>query len=130
MSEQKLDRYIAGNYGGDQLAGEDEKSDAVDFWESEQGITEAETEARLDQLDEMNTRKALDAMAREGMVSPETTCIDCGQPTTLGKGSARCSACWEDRCGTPAVLGECDTKRRAHARTERCVNWRAYSHYR
>jgi len=30
---------------------------------------------------------------------PETTCIDCGQPTTPGKGSARCPGCWEDRCG-------------------------------
>lgn len=28
-----------------------------------------------------------------------TTCIDCGQPTTPGKGSARCPGCWEHRCG-------------------------------
>jgi Zn finger protein HypA/HybF involved in hydrogenase expression len=34
------------------------------------------------------------------MEKPESTfCIDCGQPTTLGKGSARCPSCWEDRCG-------------------------------
>jgi hypothetical protein len=33
--------------------------------------------------------------------SPEpTTCIDCGRPTTPGKGSARCPGCWEDRCGS------------------------------
>ena len=29
----------------------------------------------------------------------ETFCIDCGQPTIPGKGSARCAGCWEDRCG-------------------------------
>ena len=30
---------------------------------------------------------------------PESTfCIDCGQPTTPGKGSARCAGCWQDRC--------------------------------
>src|SRR5579863_4193858 len=30
---------------------------------------------------------------------PEPTfCIDCGQPTMPGKGSARCPACWQDRC--------------------------------
>jgi hypothetical protein len=64
-------------------------------------MTEEEMqECRLDQLDEADTREALDAMAREGMVSPlETFCIDCGQPTTPGKGSARCPGCWEDRCG-------------------------------
>ena len=27
----------------------------------------------------------------------ETFCIDCGQPTTPGKGSARCPGCWSDR---------------------------------
>ena len=31
---------------------------------------------------------------------PEPTfCIDCGQPTTPGKGSARCPSCWQDRLG-------------------------------
>ena len=29
----------------------------------------------------------------------ETFCIDCGQPTIPGKGSARCAGCWSDRCG-------------------------------
>jgi len=34
------------------------------------------------------------------LCSPEPTfCIDCGQPTTPGKGSARCPGCWSDRCG-------------------------------
>ena len=28
-----------------------------------------------------------------------TTCIDCGIETKPGRGSARCPACWEDRCG-------------------------------
>jgi len=32
-------------------------------------------------------------------LEPMTTCIDCRQPTTPGKGSARCPGCWEDRCG-------------------------------
>jgi hypothetical protein len=62
--------------------------------------------------EEEDTRKVLDVMAREGMVSPEpTTCIDCGQPTTPGKGSARCPSCWQDRCQsyeeTPAELPVC-----------------------
>ncbi len=30
---------------------------------------------------------------------PKTICIDCGQPTTPGKGSARCPSCWQDRLG-------------------------------
>ena len=34
---------------------------------------------------------------------PATFCIDCGQPTTPGKGSARCPSCWQDRCGTGDV---------------------------
>ena len=29
-----------------------------------------------------------------------TFCIDCGQPTTPGKGSKRCPSCWEDRVGS------------------------------
>lgn len=29
----------------------------------------------------------------------ETHCIDCGIPTQPGRGSVRCPACWEDRCG-------------------------------
>jgi hypothetical protein len=37
---------------------------------------------------------------------PETTCIDCGQPTTPGKGSARCPSCWEDRCDYLAEFWE------------------------
>ena len=39
----------------------------------------------------------------------ETFCIDCGQPTTPGKGSARCPGCWEDRCGqmTEEEMQEC-----------------------
>ena len=28
-----------------------------------------------------------------------TTCVDCGQPTKPGPGSARCKQCWDDRCG-------------------------------
>jgi hypothetical protein len=54
----------------------------------------------LDDWEESDTRKAIDVIAREGRVSPESTfCIDCGQPTTPGKGSARCPSCWQDRCG-------------------------------
>jgi hypothetical protein len=38
---------------------------------------------------------------REAAARPkpvETFCIDCGQPTAPGKGSARCPGCWSDRC--------------------------------
>lgn len=38
----------------------------------------------------------------------ETFCIDCGIPTKLGKGSARCPACWEDRCGNYDIPDEMD----------------------
>lgn len=119
----ELDRYITGNYG------EDSVPDDYDGRMTEDEMNEA----RLDQLDEADTRKALDVMAREGMVSPaeddppqsaglclthgdyngrllrcpkcppETTCIDCGQPTTPGKGSARCPGCWEDRCDRAGI---------------------------
>ena len=30
---------------------------------------------------------------------PESCCIDCGVETTPGPGSARCTQCWDDRCG-------------------------------
>lgn len=45
--------------------------------------------------------------AEEKARTPETTCIDCGQPTTPGKGSARCPGCWEDRCGQVETNPEC-----------------------
>ena len=68
--QDNLDKIRAREHYTEQarLAGENEKADAVDFWESEQ------------------------------LRKPESTlCIDCGQPTTPGKGSARCPGCWEDR---------------------------------
>jgi hypothetical protein len=40
-----------------------------------------------------------------------SVCIDCGTPTQPGPGSARCKACWDDRCGYdnsgPAMNGVC-----------------------
>jgi hypothetical protein len=33
-----------------------------------------------------------------------THCKDCGTSTKPGKGSARCPACWEDRCGNNSSL--------------------------
>jgi len=32
--------------------------------------------------------------------TPATYCIDCGQETKQGAGSARCKECWDDRCGS------------------------------
>ena len=80
--QDNLDKIRAREHYTEQarLAGENEKADAVDFWESEQ------------------------------LRKPESTlCIDCGQPTTPGKGSARCPGCWEDRCGqmTEEEMQEC-----------------------
>ena len=80
--QDNLDKIRAREHYTEQarLAGENEKADAVDFWESEQ------------------------------LRKPEPTfCIDCGQPTTPGKGSARCPGCWEDRCGqmTEEEMQEC-----------------------
>jgi len=39
---------------------------------------------------------AEDILADDWEVIP--TCKDCGIPTIPGRGSARCPACWEDRC--------------------------------
>lgn len=46
-------------------------------------------------------------------VSSKTVCIDCGADTKPGPGSARCSSCWEDRCGhdatpTQTVVAVCE----------------------
>src|ERR1700678_4370495 len=79
-SEYELDENETRQLLGIESPEEDEKSDAVDFWESEQA-------------------------------KPATFCIDCGQPTTPGKGSARCLGCWQDRCQsyeeTPVELPVC-----------------------
>lgn len=51
-------------------------------------------------LDKIRAREHYTEQARLAAESPEPTfCIDCGQPTTPGKGSARCPSCWESRCG-------------------------------